>query len=78
MMPPFEEDTAICRVAEALELEVSRFESIEITDLAAVKAAGLVVAKPDYQRIRKLLAEGAEVAGAKLGGVEYKLRRAPK
>ena len=74
-MPPFLEDMLICEVAEAAGLTISRYESVEITDEAAVKAAGFVRQAIDYSRVRKLLADGVEVPGAKLGGVEYKLRR---
>jgi hypothetical protein len=75
MMPPFPEDCAVCELAAALALEVSRYERVEITDLAAVKAAGLMKQAPDYQRIGKALRAGAEVPGAALGAVEYRLRR---
>ncbi len=75
MIPPFDEDSAVCKLAEALELEVSRFEAIEVTDLKALKAAGLTKTAADYTRIRALLLQGTDVPGAKLGSVEYKLRR---
>lgn len=77
-MPPFAEDQAVCRVAEETGLTLSRYESIEISDEAAIAAAGLVIQKPDYRRIRKLLADGGEVPGAKLRGVvEYRLKPRP-
>lgn len=74
-MPPFPEDSAVCRLAESLGLVLSRYDAIEVTDLAALKAAGLMVSKPDYGAIRKALRDGVEVPGAKLKGVEYILRR---
>ena len=75
MIPPFDEDVIICRAAELSGLTLSRYEAIEVTDLAALKAAKLTRETADYSRIRKLLSEGAEVAGARLAGIEYKLRR---
>ena len=76
MIPPFDEDSLLCHAAELAGLTLSRYEAIEVTDLAALKAAKLTKETADYSRIRKLLSEGVEVAGAKLGGgIEYKLRR---
>lgn len=72
---PFLEDVAVCRLAERHGLLVSRFESIEITDPAALEAAGLVKLGPDYSKIRRAMANGASVPGVKLGAVEYKLRK---
>jgi len=77
MMPPFPEDSAVCRLAEDLGLQLSRYAAVEVTDLAAIKAAGLTCAKPDYSRIRAVLQSGGTVAGAELKGVEYILRRQP-
>ena len=74
-MAPFPEDSAVCRLAESLGLVMSRYEAIEVTDLAAIAAAGLMVSKPDYPRIRKALRDGVLVPGANLRGVEYILRR---
>lgn len=74
-MAPFSEDHLLCRVAEETGLTLSRYESIEISDEAAIAAAGLVCQKPDYRRIRKLLADGGEVPGARLRGIEYRLSR---
>jgi hypothetical protein len=73
---PYTEDLAVCRLAEATGLELSRRETIEITDQAAIKAAGMMRETPDYSRIRKAIQDGGEVPGAKVGGVEYILRRA--
>jgi hypothetical protein len=74
-MPPFGEDSAVCALAESLGLVLSRRDGIEITDEAAIKAAGLMRQTPDYAAIRKALRDGAEVPGARAGGVEYVLRR---
>lgn len=74
-MTAFEEDSAACELAARLGLSLSRFESIEITDEAAIRAAGLMCQTPDYPRIRKLLANDATVPGVRVGAVEYKLRR---
>jgi len=75
MIPPFDEDSLLCHAAELAGLTLSRFQAIEITDESAIKAAGLMRQSPDYPRIRKALEAGTEIAGAKLGGIEYKLRR---
>ena len=76
MMPPFQEDCGACAIAESLGLSLSRRDVVDIADLAAIKAAGLMRECPDYSRIRKLLADGVEVPGATMGGaVEYILRR---
>lgn len=74
-MAPFEEDDAVCRVAESLGLELSRYDAIEITDEAAIAAAGMTCQKPDYSRIRKALRDGVDVPGVRVRGVEYILRR---
>ena len=74
-MAPFSEDAAVCKLAEETGLALTRYESIEISDEAAIAAAGLVCQKPDYRRIRKLLSDGAIVEGARVRGVEYILRR---
>ncbi len=71
----FSEDLALCLLAEDLHLSLSRYEAIEITDESAIKAAGLMKQTPDYSRIRKALHAGAIVEGARMGAVEYKLRR---
>ena len=72
---PFEEDQAVCQLAEDLGLYLSRYEAIEITDERAIAEAGLMKQSPDYARIRKSIKDGAEVAGARVRGVEYILRR---
>ena len=72
---PFEEDQAVCQLAEDLGLGLSRYEAIEITDERAIAEAGLMKQSPDYARIRKAIKDGAEVAGARVRGVEYILRR---
>lgn len=72
---PFEEDFAIGRSAQRFGLQMERRQAVVITDLKAVQAAGLTRVSPDYSRIRRLLDDGATVAGAELGGVEYVLRR---
>ncbi len=74
-MAPFEEDDAVCRVAESLGLELSRYEAIEVTDEGALVAAGMTCQKPDYQKIRKALREGEDVPGVRVKGIEYILRR---
>jgi len=74
---PFEEDAAVCALAEDLNLGLSRYEAIEITDEAAIKEAGLMKQSPDYAAIRRALNAGVEVPGARVRGVEYILRRRP-
>jgi hypothetical protein len=74
-MSNFDEDTLLCRVAEETGLELSRYQAVEIVDESALKSAGLMCQAPDYQRIRRALEAGLPVAGARLGGTEYKLRR---
>jgi hypothetical protein len=73
---PFALDCAAVAIAERAGLRIERRMSIEITDQAALAAAGLTVTKeaPDYGRLRRLLADGANVPGAQLAGVEYVLR----
>jgi hypothetical protein len=76
-MTPLEENTAAHRIAIASGFEyVREYRRIEVTDLAALKAAGYTVSKPkpDYQRIVEALDEGREVPGCTLAGVEYVLR----
>jgi hypothetical protein len=73
-MAPFEEDLAVCHLAESLGLELARYDAIEITDEKAIAAAGMTCQKPDYSRIRKALRDGVEVPGARVRGVEYILR----
>jgi len=75
MMPPYAEDSAVCRAAEETGLQVSRYEAVEITDEKAIAAAGMMIQKPDYQRIRKALRDGSVIPGARIRGVEYILRR---
>ena len=75
MMPPYEEDAAVCRLAERLGFGLQRRDRIEVTDEGLLEAAGLLRRVPDYAAIRKALLDGREVPGAKLGGVEYILRR---
>lgn len=75
MPSPFEEDLGLTEEAERLGLLMDRRLSVIITDLKALEAAGLVRQVPDYLRIRKLLLDGVEVVGAKLGEYEYVLRR---
>jgi len=65
-MSPFNEDEAVCRLAENLGLALSRYEAIEITDQAAITAAGLVKTSPDYAAIRKALRDGEDVPGARV------------
>ncbi len=72
---PFAEDTALCAIAARFGLDMQRYESIEITDEAAIQRAGLMRETPDYPRIRRALADGGEVAGARLAGVQYTLKR---
>lgn len=72
---PFAEDTALCELAERFGLEMARYDAIEITDTAAIQRAGLMRETPDYARIRKALQDGGEVAGARLSGVQYTLKR---
>lgn len=71
---PFDEDCIITQAAEAAGLDVRRSRVIEITDMRAIKAAGLVKESADYARIRRLLEDGETVNGAELRGVEYVLR----
>lgn len=75
MIPPFDEDSLLCHAAELAGLTLSRYQAVEITDMAALKAAKLTCVAADYPKIRRLLSEGVEVPGAKLGSIEYKLRR---
>jgi hypothetical protein len=74
---PFEEDCAVLAMVERFGLQLDRRAAIEITDLAALEAAGLMQTRksPDYAKIRRLLYDGIPVAGAALTGVEYVLRR---
>ena len=71
----FDEDAAVCKLAETLGLALSRMDAIEITDERAIAAAGLMRQTPDYPAIRKALNAGAMVEGARWKGVEYILRR---
>jgi hypothetical protein len=75
-MSPLSEDSAVCRLAESLGLSLTRRDGIEITDEAAIKAAGLTREVPDYKRIRKLLMDGGTVPGATMGRVQFILGRA--
>ena len=72
---PFDEDTFVCELAARFGLQLDRYQSIEIYDEAAIAHAGLMRSAPDYPRIRKALHAGANVPGARLADVEYKLRR---
>ncbi len=74
-MPPFGEDLAVCQLAEDLGFELIRYDGIQVTDEAELKAAGLMRQCPDYSRIRKLLLDGVQVPGVREAGVEYKLKR---
>ena len=77
-MTPLEENNAAHRIAHASGFEyVREYRKIEITDLAALKAAGYTVSKPkpDYARIVEALDAGRPVPGCTLAGVEYILRR---
>jgi hypothetical protein len=74
---PLEENSTAHRIAAASGFEyVREYRKIEVTDLAALKAAGFTVSKPkpDYARIVEALDEGREVPGCTLAGVEYVLR----
>lgn len=75
---PFALDCAAVAIAERAGFRIERRTSIDVTDLAALAAAGLTVNKeaPDYGRLRRLLADGVEVPGAQLAGIEYVLRPA--
>ena len=72
---PFEEDCAVLSVIGRFGFEMDRRPGIEITDMAALEAVGLVRKSPDYAKIKRLLVDGIEVAGAQLSGVEYVLRK---
>ena len=72
---PFAEDQVVCELAERFGLTLDRYQSIEIYDPAALERAGMTRSAPDYARIRTAIAAGAEVPGARLANVEYKLRR---
>jgi hypothetical protein len=72
---PFSEDCIVSGAASLAGLDVQRSVSIIITDRKALEAGGLVKKGPDYSRIRQLLNDGATVAGAEFGPVEYILRR---
>lgn len=72
---PFEEDNAVCQMAERFGLELSRYETIEIYDEAAIHQAGLMRETPDYSKIRRALAAGAFVQGARRGAVQYTLKK---
>lgn len=71
---PYTEDQAVTETAERLGFEVIRQRVVTITDLKAIKEAGLVRETPDYKRIKALLSDGAEVKGAAWGPMEYVLR----
>jgi hypothetical protein len=76
---PFEEDTAAHQVARSLGFTLERkFRAIEITDEAALKAAGFTSSKPkpDYGAISKALDAGVPVPGARWRSMEYVLRPA--
>ena len=75
MMPPYEEDFAVCCLAERLGFGLQRRDRIEVVDEGLLKSAGLMRLVPDYAAIRKALMDGREVPGAELKGVEYILRR---
>jgi hypothetical protein len=72
---PFEEDCALLGIMERFGLELERRTGIEITDPAALEAAGLMRRSPDYAKIRRALNDGVAVPGAILTGVEYVLRK---
>ncbi len=72
---PYDEDQAVCQLAEDLGLELNRYDTIEIYDEAAIQQAGLMRETPDYSRIRKALQAGAIVQGARVGGMQYTLKR---
>jgi hypothetical protein len=76
-MSPYTEDMAVCRLAASLGMEVNRRDAIDITDEAAISAAGFTRKTPDYPRIRRAIDDGATVPGAQAGGVEYVLRAKP-
>ncbi len=72
---PYAEDQAVCQLAENLGLELNRYDTIEIYDEAAIQQAGLMRTSPDYSKIRKALAAGGIVQGARRGGMQYTLKR---
>jgi hypothetical protein len=72
---PFEEDCAVLGMIERFGLNLDRRVAIEITDTAALEAAGLMRRCPDYAKIRRALNDGVAVPGAQLAGVEYVLRK---
>jgi hypothetical protein len=75
----FAEDSAAHQVAASLGFVLTRkFRGIEITDDAALKAAGFTSTrpKPDYAAISKALDAGKDVPGARWRGQEYLLRPA--
>jgi hypothetical protein len=72
---PFEEDCALLGIMERFGLELERRAGIEITDPAALEAAGLTRRSPDYAKIRRALNDGVAVPGAQLTDVEYVLRK---
>lgn len=74
-LTPFEEDALVCRLATRIGMEVSRTESIRVTDEASLKRQGLMRSTPDYPKIRRLLNEGVPVFGVKRGGYEFIFRR---
>jgi hypothetical protein len=78
MASPFDEDLAVVGIAERFGMTVERRPGLEITDVKALDAAGLTKKAPDYGKIRRLLDEGHEVAGAHLGEMEYVFRRAKR
>ncbi len=74
---PFDEDQAVCRVAECLGFSVQyRRRVVEVIDEKLLADAGLMTSKPrpDYGRILKLIEAGTEVPGVCTGGMEYVLR----
>lgn len=72
---PFDEDTAVCQVAQRFGLTMARYETIEIYDEAAIAQAGLMRETPDYARIRRALVAGVPIQGARRGAIQYSLKR---
>lgn len=72
---PLEEDLLVTSLANRLYMQLTRTESIRVTDEAALKRQGLMRSTPDYAKIRRLLNDGVPVEGVERGDYEYHLRR---
>lgn len=77
-MTPYEQDQELCQIAEKMNCQIIRSESITVTDLDALRAQNLTKGSPDYAAIRRLLNKGKTVEGIETGDVEYVLRKRPE